>query len=778
MLQSKRPAAARYALALLFVALGLGLRYLLQPALGDRLPYASVLAALAAAAWFAGPGPATAAAAVGYLASNVLFLSPASAIGFYGESGLLGFGLFWVSAAAIIGLGYTAHHAMRRVDEAERKASERDAELAEAERRLAERSGEIEHQARTLEVLLEHVPESITMSGGPPDFRFIAMSRHGREMLGLTRADVVGRPVREKIGLFGLRHADGTVPTTEELPTWRAVHYGETIEHEEWLIRRADDTEFRITMRCVPIRDAEGRIVGAINCWTDVTRQRAVEESLRRSEALYRAIGESIDYGVWICDPEGRNVYASQSFLDLVGMTQAQCSDYGWGEALHPDDRDQTLAAWEECARGGGMWDIEHRFRGVDGQWHPILARGVPVRDEQGRILSWAGINLDISRLKQAEARLREVDRRKDEFLATLAHELRNPLAPIRNAVHVLQHKGPQDPDLVWARSVIERQVGQMARLLDDLLDLSRIELDKLDLQRERITIGAVLDSALETSRPAIAAGRHEVEMSLGAADAVVSGDRMRLAQVFSNLVNNAVKYTDSGGRIQISAALSTGGVTVRVKDNGIGFRPDEAAGLFEMFSQTDAARAKSGGGLGIGLALVRGLVEKHGGKVCAHSEGPGRGSEFTVELPLASAVGSADAALPNGSVGAKGPGRRVLIADDNADAADSMAMLLRLRGHEVRTAHDGHEALSMAADFRPHAAVIDLGMPGLSGIDVAARLRGEAWGTAMLLVALTGWGQQEDRRRTAEAGFDHHLVKPANPAELDQLLRSSPVGR
>jgi CheY-like chemotaxis protein len=317
-----------------------------------------------------------------------------------------------------------------------------------------------------------------------------------------------------------------------------------------------------------------------------------------------------------------------------------------------------------------------------------------------------------------------------------------------------------------------------MARLLDDLLDLSRIELDKLDLQRERVTIGAVLESALETSRPALEAGRHDVELSLAAADAVVFGDRMRLAQVFANLMNNAAKYTDSGGRIEVRAICDTTTVAVQVRDNGIGFEPGEAVGLFEMFSQTDAARAKSGGGLGIGLALVRGLVEKHGGRVCAHSDGPGRGSEFTVELPLAPAPMATSQAPADRFMTPKVIGRRVLIADDNADAAESLAMLLRLRGHEVRTAHNGHDALVVAADFRPDAAVIDLGMPGLNGNDVVEKIRGEPWGEGMLLVALTGWGQQEDRRRTAEAGFDHHLVKPADPAELDQLLLSGPAGR
>ena len=916
----RRP-VARYAMALGFMAAALAVRQVLDPVIRDRLPYASVLAAVAAAAWFAGVGPSLLAAIDGFVAGYGLFVYPYGQVDVVGVQGLAMSVLYWISALSIMALGRGAHDAARRAAVSAREAQERGAALAETERRLAERSDEdetildlmpvgvfhaidqscsrvvgnraahelfaspddtsrdraaptgdlalgcrffqagrelsmeelplqraargetvkeqefevmlgdgtvkhlfgsagplhdqdgrvrgsiaalmditarrtveielerakreaeeqaqrLERQARTLDTLLENVPEGILMMTGAPDFRVIALSRHGREMIGLPEEEIIGRRIGEHVHPLGLCRLDGTVPEPEEIPSYRALFKGEHVQSEEWMMRTREGTEFRVMVRCVPIRDADGAIVGAVKCWEDITRQKAAEEALRRSEALYRAIGESIDFGVWVCDADGRNVYSSRSYLELVGMTQEECAEFGWGDALHPEDRERTIAAWKECVRTGSDWDIEHRFRGVDGKWHPILARGVPVHDAEGHIIGWTGINLDISRLKLAEERLREADRRKDEFLATLAHELRNPLAPIRNAVHLVQHKGPPDPELLWASRIIDRQVSQMARLLDDLLDLSRVELDKLDLLRERVTIGAVLESALETSRPALEAGRHTLEVSLDAADAVVIGDHMRLAQVFANLMNNAAKYTDSGGHIQVTARRDTTCVVVRVRDNGIGFRPDESAGLFEMFSQTESARAKSGGGLGIGLALVRGLVEKHGGKVSAHSDGPGRGSEFAVELPLAMSAETTRPSSEERLPALGGVGRRVLIADDNRDAADSLAMLLRLRGHEVQTVHDGHAALAAAAEFAPDAAVIDLGMPGLGGIDVAERIRGEPWGDGILLVALTGWGQQDDRRRTADAGFDHHLVKPADPAELEQLLQSSPARR
>jgi two-component system CheB/CheR fusion protein len=657
------------------------------------------------------------------------------------------------------------------------KRREVEIELERAKHEAERHAQALAEQARTLEVLLEFVPEGIVMIGGPPDFRVIAVSRYGREMIGLPASSIVGAEAGPHARRFGFLRADGTPPRPEEIPSWRALHHGEVVEHEEWLIRRVDGTTFRVALRSAPIRNAGGDIIGAIACWEDVSRQKEAEEALRRSEALYRAVGESTRYGAFVCDGEGRNIYASPSFLELVGMTQEQCAALGWMSALHPDDHAPVTAAWQECLRAGSPLDCEQRFLGRDGRYHPVLARGVPIRDDDGRIVQWAGLLLDVSNMKSAEERLRAADRRKDEFLATLAHELRNPLAPIRNAVRLLQHRGPDEPELAWSRDVIDRQVTHMGRLLDDLLDLSRIELDKLELQHERVTIGSVLESALETSRPALEAGRHQLALDLGAHDATVLGDRLRLAQVFANLLNNAAKYTGRSGHVVVSARRDGECVTVRVRDDGIGFAPHEAAGLFEMFSQTEAARAHSGGGLGIGLALVRGLVEKHGGHVSAHSEGPGRGSEFVVTLPLAPALAPIEA-TPDGRSVVPARGRRVLVADDNEDAAESLAMLLRLRGHEVRTAHDGVEALAAAEAFRPEAAVIDVGMPGLSGLEVAERIRREPWGRGMLLVALTGWGQAEDRRRTDAAGFDHHLVKPAEPAELDHLLAASPAGR
>lgn len=365
---------------------------------------------------------------------------------------------------------------------------------------------------------------------------------------------------------------------------------------------------------------------------------------------------------------------------------------------------------------------------------------------------------------------LQAADRTKDEFLAVLAHELRNPLAPIKNSVTLLKAKHLDDPQLAWARDVIDRQIDQMARLLDDLLDVSRITRNKLELRRETVELRLVLDAALETSRPLIEAAAHTLIVDLPPQPIYVDADPLRLAQVFANLLNNAAKYTPRGGEIRITAELLDGDVAVRVGDTGIGIAREALSQIFEMFIQTGTSSQGPSGGLGIGLSLVRGLVEMHGGTVMAKSEGPGKGSEFIVRLPLAAAVTeAAPAAEPSKLSSVRG--ERIVLADDNRDAAESLAMMLRISGHDVRIAHDGVEAVKLAGDFRPRVVLLDIGMPLMNGYEAARQLRSAAWGKEMVIVALTGWGQEEDKRRAAEAGFDHHLVKPVDPAAVEEVI-------
>jgi signal transduction histidine kinase/ActR/RegA family two-component response regulator len=374
----------------------------------------------------------------------------------------------------------------------------------------------------------------------------------------------------------------------------------------------------------------------------------------------------------------------------------------------------------------------------------------------------------EIKEREHAEEALREADGRKDRFLATLAHELRNPLAPITTSLELLNQKNVAEENRLWARKVIERQVRHMARLLDDLLDVGRITNDKLELRRQSVALASVIDAALEASRPAIEAARHTLEVSLPATPVYVEADPVRLAQVFSNLLTNAAKYTDPGGRISLSAQTDGADVLVSVMDNGIGVAPADLKRLFEIFAQSGSARDRAQGGLGIGLYLVKSLTEMHGGSVLASSEGLGKGSRFTVRLPRTEPAAQT-AVRP---VPMLVRPLRVLVADDNHDAAESLAQLLRMSGNDVRVAGDGEEAIRQAATFRPHIAFLDIGMPKLNGYEAARKLRETSWGRRIVLVGLTGWGGEDVRRRAFESGFDHHVSKPAQLEVLQELLR------
>jgi signal transduction histidine kinase len=381
-------------------------------------------------------------------------------------------------------------------------------------------------------------------------------------------------------------------------------------------------------------------------------------------------------------------------------------------------------------------------------------------------------LQAEIAVRARAETALKDADRAKDEFLAILAHELRNPLAPIRNAVEIMRRRPLEDPQLVWARDLVERQLGHLARLVDDLLDVSRITRGAITLAREPVLVHTVLLRALETIQPMIERHTHELLIDMGEQQLEVEGDLIRLTQALSNLLNNAVKYTEAGGRIKVTVSREENLVAIRVQDSGVGISSELLPRLFNLFTQAATTTDRAQGGLGIGLALVRRLVEMHGGTVAAHSEGENRGSEFVVRLPLLAQ--SARRRWPPAATAEmrdRPPPRRILVVDDNADSLDSLAALLRCEGHEVYTAADGLEALARAALCRPEIALLDLGMPKLDGVQLGRRIRAEPWGRAMTLIALTGWGQETDRKRTQAAGFDAHLIKPLDMGALAPYL-------
>lgn len=433
-------------------------------------------------------------------------------------------------------------------------------------------------------------------------------------------------------------------------------------------------------------------------------------------------------------------------------------------------------AAVREVFETGEPKAIEFSFDAPDGP-RAFSARLVPERGAGGEVESVLGVAHDVTERKHYELALKEADRRKDEFLATLAHELRNPLAPIRTGLELLR-LAPRDPAAA-ARALdsMDRQLAHLVRLVDDLLDVSRISRGKVDLRRERVTVQAVVEQAVEASRPHLEAAGHALSVRVGEDPLWLDGDLTRLVQVVSNLLHNAAKYTPRGGRIDVSAAIEDGRAVLRVRDDGMGIPAAMLPRVFDLFTQVDRTLERAQGGLGIGLSLARRLVEMHGGTVEAHSEGLGRGSTFTVRLPLAAAEPISTA--PQGRRGAaRTEARRVLVVDDNDDAAEMLAMVLELGGHEPRTAHDGPEALETARAFRPEVVFLDIGLPGMDGFEVARRLRQEPGLEGAVLVALTGWGSEEDRKRTREAGFDFHLTKPVDNAAVLEVLSGATAGR
>lgn len=473
----------------------------------------------------------------------------------------------------------------------------------------------------------------------------------------------------------------------------------------------------------------------------------------------------------WIADPQGYVLYVNERWRDYTGLTLQQTQV---GELLptviHPDDFDGMMQAWLSKLESGTDYEYRLRFRRArDGEYRWFLCRGVPVKDEQGRVAKWFGTSTDIEEEKVAQQQLLEADRRKDVFLATLAHELRNPLAPIRNAAQLLRLKASGDADLQRARDMIERQVDHLARLVDDLLDVSRITHGKLEMQNEPLLLSSIVEYAVEVSRPLIEARRHKLYVDQAPHDIRLRGDSARLAQSLANVLTNAAKYTEPGGFIQVRTRQEEGQAVVSIKDNGIGIPPALLPNIFELFAQGDRALDRSQGGLGIGLSLVRRLVELHGGTIEAQSDGSGRGSEFTMCLPVDDRVDAEipAAVMPPLSVSP----RRVLVVDDNKDAADSMASLLRMQHHVVQTAYSGPAALGAARVFKPEIVFLDIGLPGMDGFEIARRLRQFPETRGSRLIALTGYGQEDDRRRSQEAGFDRHIVKPLDPHALSALL-------
>jgi len=642
--------------------------------------------------------------------------------------------------------------------------------------------------------------------------RILSWNAGAERIFGYTAAEAIGQPITMIIPPE--HHA-------EERRILDQVRQGNRVDHFDTIRVTKDGRRIAISLTVSPVRDSRGVIIGASKVARDISERKRAEQILLESERrlaaeaaalarlnelstrlwrtrnLSEGLDEILTAVIELLGAENGNIQLLGSESPLSREVSA-ADDFLRAEALRSGQRiiiedtetDDTYAPYRAAARAAGYRSlVSTPLLSADGEPVGLVAtyfRSIhrPSEQELRRFdlyLRQANDFIERCKLEQVlrhnEAALRDADRRKDEFLALLAHELRNPLAPIRYTLAANKKGGRTPEQRTEAEEVIERQVAHMSRLLDDLLDVSRVTRSRLELKKSPTELTAVVSSAIETARPILEGKHHTLSVDLPTHAVRFEADLVRLAQVLSNLLINAAKYTDPGGQIRLRAVQEGNDLLIAVGDNGIGIASDMMPRLFTIFSQAKDVLGRAEGGLGIGLSLVRGLVTLHGGSVEARSDGPGKGSEFIVRLPIGAPAAAtqieapAEGAVPEGSGG--GVGLKILVVDDNRDAADSCATLLELCGHHVQTAYTGRNALELAETFRPHALLLDIGLPDFDGYQLARKIRAAPWGSSIVLIALTGWGQEDDRRRAFDAGFDYHLTKPIAPETVESLLRS-----
>jgi signal transduction histidine kinase len=496
------------------------------------------------------------------------------------------------------------------------------------------------------------------------------------------------------------------------------------------------------------------------------------DQALRDAQQQLHLITDTMSALVSRCTPDLKYSWVSKPYADWLQRSRNEIIGASIEEISGKAAFDVLRPYYQKALKGETVrLELEVEFQTIGRRW--VNSVYTPTFAPDGKPDGWVGVVIDIDEQKRSEEALRTTDRRKDTFLAVLAHELRNPLAPMRNALELLKRSESNPSINQRARATMERQLSHMVRLVDDLLDLSRINSDKLQLQKQPVVLSEVVSQAVETVRPLIAESRHELSIELPTEPLQLNADTVRLSQAFSNLLNNACKYTDPGGRISLTALRENGSVVVSIRDNGMGIPTDLSPKIFEMFTQADHTIERQHGGLGIGLALVKRLVEMHEGEVSAGANPAGQGSEFLVKLPLMIIPEADESSTSSSTTPAKGEAPlRILVVDDNRDSAETLSMLLELMGNEITVAYDGEEALARAKEMKPDVVLLDIGLPKMNGYEVARRIRQEPWGSNPILVAITGWGQTEDKDLSRESGFDHHLVKPVDHDQLLKLIQ------
>jgi PAS domain S-box-containing protein len=726
------PRAIRpWGLMLLMLAAATALRGALDPMLGDRAPFITYYPLTVFLALFAGPWPAAVSIALSVISSGLLFgaASPMNAD--------------VVALAIYVPVNVVLIVLIERV----RKASDaaRRSEAAAAAQRAV------------LEAALESVDAGVyswnpDTGGAEWDARLRTMYGFGPDEPAtydalMARVHPADRARVERAVL------DATAP---DGPRRYSV---------EFRIVRADGETRWINSTAFAVFE-HGRLARIVGTGRNVTERRRVEAALRESEQRFATLAEGSPVLLWVSGPEGSE-FVNRAYREFVGVdSDEEVGGYDWSRFLHPEDRDDYLNAYKRAFAVRTQFKAEFRFRRADGEYRWMRSEATPRFGDDGELVGYVGATVDITERRNAEDGLRVADRQKDEFLAMLAHELRNPLAPIRNASEVLALRYAGDPEAAMPIAMLRRQSDHLARLLDDLLDVTRIAQGRITLKAQPLEIGVIVAQAIETVGPLAQAKSQLLRLERDETPLFVSGDRARLVQSLTNLLQNAVKFTPHGGEIVVGARDSGPDLELTVRDNGVGIAPELVPRVFDLFVQSERTPDRSQGGLGIGLSVVKRLVEMHGGAVCLTSEGEGRGTAVTIRLPRIEPPKTVARPAPVAS-----GTRRVLVVDDSTDAADSLAMLLELEGHEVSTAYTAAAALEKAERLQPEIAFIDIGLPQMDGYEVARRLRASERCRAIRLVALTGYGQPDDRDQARRAGFDHHLVKPADLESVDAIL-------
>jgi PAS domain S-box-containing protein len=745
-----------YFVAIAAVGAAWGLRAWLDPILGREVPYITFFLAVALAAWAGGIGPALLAA---FLSLMIAWYFYVGIDGFRLDSvqKAVSLGLFAAVSLCIAGIASALRAARDQAQRLLRAGAARQKELEEARVALA-------RERDRFAVTLASISDGVIATDASGCVTF--MNATAERLTGWPVAEALERPIAK---VFRVVHEDTREPVTTPVEQVLETRAAVALSDESVLLHRRG-AQYAIDDSAAPIQDETGTLLGAVLVFRDATEDRRAHVSLKESESRFRELADQTPAMIWMGDDTRSATYFNRSWLEFTGRTMEQELGDGWTAGVHPDDFAPTLAAYATACEERVPFEMEFRLRRHDGDFRWVFNRGRPRFDADGQFQGYIGAALDVTDRKTAEEALGHADRRRNEFLAMLAHELRNPLAPIRNAIQIMSRiAAGQDKRVDHARDVIDRQSAQLTRLIDDLLEVSRIDSGKITLRREKVVVQDLLRRAAESQQALLAERRQTLDMRLPDARVYVNADAARIAQVFVNVLNNAAKYTPEGGRIEVSMAVHDDTVEVNVADNGQGIDANLLPHLFDLFRHGADVERRAGAGLGLGLSIVRRLVELHGGTVTAQSAGQGQGSRFSIVLPLAEPAAAAGTKAGPGA-GARPPAK-VLVVDDNVDAAEAIATLLQFSGYHIDVAHDPQTALEAAARERPDLVLLDIGLPGMTGYEVAQRMREIGAGRRTKIVALTGYGQEQDNEQAKAAGFSAYLVKPVDADQLTALV-------